>query len=275
MPLYKILMGRDGTYVTCEYLTGCFLPLGYRVWLLRECNEGNGRRGGTATRILFSVLACIAWLGGQALQWLCISAGVLFLLLWLGLLPAKAGAAIPAAAQKYRVALISAARAEFGFDAPVALLAAQVHQESRWRADAVSPVGAQGLAQFMPATAQWLPKVAPHTGEPAPYNPGWALRALCAYDRHLLAAIRDAAGPGEAWAFTLAAYNGGLTWVRRDREAAAGQGLDPARYWNSVELVNSGRKASAFRENRGYARNIFAVQAAYAAAGWGQGVEDD
>jgi soluble lytic murein transglycosylase-like protein len=181
-------------------------------------------------------------------------------------------ASIPAAAQKYRAALISSARAEFGLDAPVALLAAQVHQESRWRADAVSPVGAQGLAQFMPATASWLPTVAPQTGKPAPYNPGWALRALCAYDRHLLASIRDAAGEADAWAFVLAAYNGGLTWVRRDRAAAEKQGQDPARYWDSVELVNSGRRAAAFRENRGYARNIFATQKTYTAAGWGQGV---
>ena len=36
------------------------------------------------------------------------------------------------------------------------LLAALVWQESRWRADAVSPAGARGLAQLMPATAQYL-----------------------------------------------------------------------------------------------------------------------
>jgi soluble lytic murein transglycosylase-like protein len=36
------------------------------------------------------------------------------------------------------------------------LLAALVWQESRWRADAVSPKGARGLAQLMPATAEYL-----------------------------------------------------------------------------------------------------------------------
>ena len=36
------------------------------------------------------------------------------------------------------------------------LLAALVWQESRWRADAVSPAGARGLAQLMPATARYL-----------------------------------------------------------------------------------------------------------------------
>ncbi|WP_110603200.1 transglycosylase SLT domain-containing protein [Salinicola lusitanus] len=37
---------------------------------------------------------------------------------------------------------------EFG----LAMFVAQVHQESRWRADAQSPAGAEGIVQFMPAT---------------------------------------------------------------------------------------------------------------------------
>ena len=42
------------------------------------------------------------------------------------------------------------------FDLSPALLEALVWQESRWRADAVSPVGARGLAQLMPGTARDL-----------------------------------------------------------------------------------------------------------------------
>lgn len=42
------------------------------------------------------------------------------------------------------------------FDLSPALLEAVVWQESRWRADAVSPVGARGLAQLMPGTAREL-----------------------------------------------------------------------------------------------------------------------
>ena len=42
------------------------------------------------------------------------------------------------------------------FDLSPALLEAVVWQESRWRPDAVSPVGARGLGQLMPGTARDL-----------------------------------------------------------------------------------------------------------------------
>ncbi len=42
------------------------------------------------------------------------------------------------------------------YDLSPALLEALVWQESRWRHDAVSPVGARGLAQLMPGTARAL-----------------------------------------------------------------------------------------------------------------------
>lgn len=42
------------------------------------------------------------------------------------------------------------------FDLSPALLEALVWQESRWNENALSPVGAQGLAQLMPGTARYL-----------------------------------------------------------------------------------------------------------------------
>lgn len=42
------------------------------------------------------------------------------------------------------------------YDLSESLIEAMVWQESRWRHDAVSPVGAQGLAQLMPGTARDL-----------------------------------------------------------------------------------------------------------------------
>lgn len=182
-------------------------------------------------------------------------------------------AEIPARAAQYRAVLIREARAVWGLDAPAATFAAQIHQESAWRHDAVSRAGAQGLAQFMPRTAAWLPSVAPETGEPLPFNPGWSLRAVVVYDKWLWDRI-EAASACDRWAMTLSAYNGGLGWLRRDQALAAEYGLDPAR-WEHVRLVNAGRSAASYEENRGYpARILGRWTPVYRSAGWGKGACD-
>lgn len=180
---------------------------------------------------------------------------------------------IPRAAEQHKATLTRAARAYWGLDAPVAVFAAQVHTESWWRNDTVSHVGAQGLAQFMPATARWLPTVMPETGQPAPFNPGWSLRALCAYDRYLFERV-SAWSEYERMAFALSAYNGGLGWVNRDKAKAKSLGKDERRWFDSVENVNAGRSRAAFAENRQYPRRILQQrQQVYAKAGWGKGIE--
>ena len=75
------------------------------------------------------------------------------------------------------------------------------------------------------------------------------------YDNDLYGAI-IAATDCDRLAFTLSAYNGGAGWVSRDKAKAKAQGLDEMRYWDSVETVNAGRSAEAWKENRGYAPGI-------------------
>ena len=227
--------------------------------------------------------------GMAFLEWLftgvAFGLGVLFVAtLFLGICVTFAGAAqaetvtIPRAAYQHRDTLIRASRAVWGLDAPVSIFAAQIHTESWWKNETVSSAGAQGLAQFMPSTAKWLPTVAPEVGTPAPFNPGWALRACVTYDKYLwdrLAAKgtqKKALTPCNRMAFALSAYNGGMGWTNRDRNLAARRGLDPDRYFGSVETVNAGRRASAKRENQRYVSFIFERQAAYVKAGWGPGV---
>jgi len=195
----------------------------------------------------------------------------LAVVLGVSLLMAPAAAqAVPTAALKHRADLVRNARSVWGLGAPVAVFAAQVHQESAWRADAVSRVGAQGLAQFMPATARWISGVYPELAAQQPYSPAWALRALVQYDRWLWDRIGGAADDCQRMAFALSAYNGGLGWVVRDRSLAAQRGLDAARLFDQVERVNAGRSAANWHENRGYPRRILLTLApVYAAAGWG------
>lgn len=202
--------------------------------------------------------------------------------LWLLLVPAAllfsgpprtVYAAVPAEADQYRRELTRIVQAEWGVDGPVAAFAAQVHQESRWRFNAKSPVGAQGLGQVMPSTATWLAQMFPDTlGKVEPYNPAWSLMALVSYDRWLADRI-TARNACEQHAMVLSSYNGGLGWLIRDRKLASAKGADSLTWFGSVERFNAGRSLAAFRENRGYPRLILKTyEAEYIAAGWGEGV---
>lgn len=175
---------------------------------------------------------------------------------------------LPREAELHRRTLTREAQMQWGLDAPVARLAAQVHQESAWRGDARSAYAA-GLAQFTPDTAGWIARVYPRAlGNPAPYSPKWALRALVVYDRHLYDRLDDTATDCDRWAMTLSAYNGGLGWVQRDRRMAVAHGADPARWWGNVEHHTS-RVPWARDENRGYPRRILLdLEPRYLRAGW-------
>ncbi|MCC6195699.1 MAG: transglycosylase SLT domain-containing protein [Burkholderiales bacterium] len=183
----------------------------------------------------------------------------------------QVAAQIPTEAERWRNTLTRNARMELGLEAPVAMLAAQVHQESGWRPDARSYVGALGMSQFMPATATWLAGAYEHLGPADPLNPVWALRGMVVYDGHLFDRVR-AANVCERWAKALSAYNGGLGYIAKDERLAKSKGLDPLRWFGHVETVNAVRRPSAWQENRGYPRRILReLEPRYIAAGWGMG----
>lgn len=199
-----------------------------------------------------------------------LACGVLLVLLYT--LAMARAETIPPDALRHRAELTRCGRYAFGLEAPVATLAAQVHQESRWREHAVSPVGARGLAQFMPSTSKWIADMVPELADNAPFNPGWALRALAEYDKWLWDRVagRDAC---QRMAMALAGYNGGLGWVQRDKSLAAKNGADPLTWFGHIERFNAGRNAAAWKENRGYPRRILGtLEPLYIRAGWGQGV---
>lgn len=150
-------------------------------------------------------------------------------------------------AQRYRLTLKREAQRVWGLDAPVAVFAAQVHQESQWREAARSPVGAQGLAQFMPSTATWIGGVYPSLADRAPANPTWALRALVVYDAHLFVRVK-ADNDCQRMAYALSAYNGGLGWVykRQDRSSKPGVCL------GATCRINPGVSPASQRENERY-----------------------
>ncbi len=100
-------------------------------------------------------------------------------------------------------------------DLPVAFLTRLVWRESRFLADAVSPKGAQGIAQFMPGTAALR-------GLADPFDPHTAIPASAEYLSELteqfgnLGLAAAAYNAGEKRVSAWMAGNGGLPWETRD-----------------------------------------------------------
>lgn len=194
---------------------------------------------------------------------------IVVVLVW-GFVARVAAAQIPPDAARYKRDLIRNARAVWGLDAPIATFAGQIHQESGWRADAVSPVGASGLSQFMPSTSKWISGMYEELADDQPNNPAWAIRALVTYDKWLYDAVPAAANHCERMAFVLASYNGGLGWLNKDVALAKRKGDDPTQWFDHVEKYNGGRSDAAFRENRGYPNRILnELERRYDRDSWG------
>ncbi|HSH71560.1 MAG TPA: transglycosylase SLT domain-containing protein [Methylophilaceae bacterium] len=194
-----------------------------------------------------------------------------FILILLFALPISCMAADPPRSSlRYKRDLIRIAHTTWGLDAPVSVFAAQIHQESAWNPLAVSPVGAQGLAQFMPSTSSWISGLYDGLRSNDPRNPAWSMQALITYDIWLWNRIQ-AADDCSRMAMALSGYNGGLGWVYKDQALAKAGGADRGRWFDQVERFNAGRSIAAFKENRGYPRNILGKwQPLYAT--WGGGI---
>jgi len=190
------------------------------------------------------------------------------LILLLTLLPLTAAAQIPSTAWGHRNEMVHSAWRIHGPGAPVAALAAQIHQESGWDCFAVSWAKAKGCAQFTDSTAAGMARNHPDQCAPVnQFDPSWSWRC-----RDLL--MRDtkikSLGSGltecDSWAFDFRWYNGGPL-VEKDRRLAAANGANPDD-WQAVTPFNAGRKPSAWKENTEYPLRIYRLEARYAE--WGR-----
>lgn len=96
---------------------------------------------------------------------------------------------------------------------PSRVLAAQIATESSWQTDAVSPAGAEGIAQFMPATWEQYGIDANGDGKRDVWDPVDAIHSaaeLNCVNRQLVAQV-----PGTPLHNILAAYNAGHGAVRK------------------------------------------------------------
>lgn len=135
------------------------------------------------------------------------------------------------------------------------MIMAQGFQESRLDQSVVSPAGAIGIMQLLPATAVDM-----------------GVEDLTVLEENVLAGVRYVRylmdqffnEPGlessERLLFALAAYNAGPGRVRQLRQTAAERGLDRDRWFNNVERIAAERIG---RETVQYVANIYKYYVAY------------
>lgn len=113
---------------------------------------------------------------------------------------------------------------------PPSFFARLIWKESRFDIGAISPVGAQGIAQFMPYTAA-------ERGLDDPFNLNQAIRHSALY----LKDLKDDLGN---WGLAAAAYNGGVNRVRSWLAEGGSLPLETEDYVNAITF----RPADWFRE---------------------------
>jgi len=174
-------------------------------------------------------------------------------------------AEVPRESLKYKRELIRHSRIIWGLDAPIPLFASQIHQESTWNHLAKSKY-AKGLTQFTDSTAEWMIEIFPELKRANVFNPIWSMRAMLLYNSWLNQRI-ESIDECNQWAMILSSYNGGLTWLNRDKELTQTKGSNQNIWWNNVEKY-SNRADWAIKENRNYPKSIiFKHQLIY--ADWG------
>lgn len=149
----------------------------------------------------------------------------------------------------YRAQITREAQFRFGIPSPAPAIAAQMQQESAGNPNAQSRVGASGLMQFMPKTAEWA-ATAGSLGHAQPTNPAWAIRAGVWYDRWLFDRVK-ANSDCDKWLFSLSAYNGGLGYVYKRQKLSAQPGS-----WMATGTINPGILPANQRENESYGPKI-------------------
>ncbi|MDA0706913.1 MAG: transporter substrate-binding domain-containing protein [Proteobacteria bacterium] len=143
------------------------------------------------------------------------------------------------------------------YDIDWLMLASFSFQESGFRQDARSEVGAIGVMQVMPSTAADR-AVAIDNIEVLENNVHAGTKYLAVLRSDYFA--DEELDPTEQMLFTMAAYNAGPNRINRLRGVAATRGLDPNVWFNNVELVVA---AQVGRETTNYVSNIYRYYIVY------------
>jgi membrane-bound lytic murein transglycosylase MltF len=184
----------------------------------------------------------------------------LFVLLFWMMLASPVYGQIPAKSLQYRKFIHAEIGRVWGLQRPeniAAISAGTIHQESGWNPAAQSPY-AKGLTQFTDGTWGDMTRLDPSISALGDvWSPYAAIRAMVVYHNNLWKQFKEEpTGNNNRWAFVLSSYNGGLGNVRKDQRLCKTKPTCDCALWFGHTELYSGRAAWAFKENRGYPRNI-------------------
>lgn len=131
------------------------------------------------------------------------------------------------------------------------MAAAWVHQESRWKITAVSKAGARGPLQIMPETARDIRWVC-NMPDLDLTNMVSSLKGGFCYGRILRRRVGKMATGADLDEAMLRAYNGGVGYVRKEREEAKKKGKNDAVAKNLRAHCRTFRGKDACEENLSY-----------------------
>ncbi len=137
------------------------------------------------------------------------------------------------------------------------MMAALAYQESGLDQSVRSPVGAIGVMQVLPSTANDPNVAIPNIEEIEPNIHAGVKYLHFLHHRYFQDPAVDQLN---RWLFTFAAYNAGPARVKRLRKEATEMGLDPNIWFRNVEVVAAKRIG---RENVQYVSNIYKYFIAY------------
>jgi len=133
--------------------------------------------------------------------------------------------------------------------------AAWVHQESRWKATAVSRKGARGPLQIMPETARDIRRAC-RMPELDLSSMSSSLRGGFCYARLVRRQIGPMATAEDLNEAMFRAYNGGAGWILKERRAAKQKGKDDAVAENLRPHCRDLRSPDSCEENLSYYQYI-------------------
>lgn len=168
--------------------------------------------------------------------------------------PAAARLAAPARFSKYDDHFRKYTKRFFGVGFDWRFFKAQAIVESNLRPDAVSPVGARGLMQVMPATYADIRRRHKEFGSID--NPEWSIAAGISYSRDLYTYWINEADESFQKHFMLGSYNAGRTTMIRAQKVALESKLDH-RVWSSIEAIASTVPRWRYSETLPYVQAVF------------------